>query len=621
MLIRHKLYSNAAFVAASMGVMLALLLYLSNSFTSLNTMVSLAEQLNADTLGLRRHEKDFMARKDLKYFDSFNKEVSELNQRVTEIKLLFEDFDIDTSSLERLQQIVGRYQQKFNALVEAQKVIGLNHKEGLYGGLRKAVHNVEELLSQQQSHQLLADMLQLRRAEKDFMLRLDDKYLAKFNNKLKIFQADLDASDLSSDYRAQVITLLNEYKSQFESLVAAQRQVGFDYKSGLRGELRTTVHQTEETLKQTITSADEHIQEVIDSTTWLSVTLFSIVLAAVVAVTLYILRSVITPIESIRGTINQIRSSNNLTLRSDVMTKDEAGEMAANFNDMVGNFEQLIRDVNSAIEVLNGATGELATNITTTTSDMEKQRDETDMVATAATEMEATIDEIAKKTEHAANKAEETNNQALTGRKDVELTVSNIRQLSSHLNNSSQVVSELAKESETIGSVLDVIRGIAEQTNLLALNAAIEAARAGEQGRGFAVVAEEVRNLAMRTSESTQEITSIIESLQTRTQQIVTLIEESSSQGLESATQAERVGELLLNITEDISNIQDMSTQIATAVEEQSYVAGEVNKNVVRIRDLSEHATVSAQANRSAGDEVAKQAEVLSQAAQRFRVN
>ncbi|WP_052315043.1 methyl-accepting chemotaxis protein [Thiocystis violascens] len=233
--------------------------------------------------------------------------------------------------------------------------------------------------------------------------------------------------------------------------------------------------------------------------------------------------------------------------------------------------------------------------------------------------MAATIDEIARNTEVAADRTQRTSTNARSGHDQVQKTIRHIESLAHRLTDSTQAAQALAHSSATIGSVLDVIRTIAQQTNLLALNAAIEAARAGEQGRGFAVVAGEIRTLAMRTQTATDEVGDIIKTLQEKTDAIVRLIEICHGEGLESAAQANQAGELLARIAEDVTYMLDMNTQIATAIEEQSRVATEVNRNVVVIRDVAEQAAAASHSNAQTSTQVAQQSDALAQVIRRFR--
>jgi methyl-accepting chemotaxis protein len=331
-------------------------------------------------------------------------------------------------------------------------------------------------------------------------------------------------------------------------------------------------------------------------------------------------KSILVRINNLQQIMNKIAQSNDLTTEVDVSGGDELADMAEVFNHMLTNFRSLIVQVNNSVYTLNTATGSLAENIYNANEGVETQMQQTDLVATAVTEMVATVDEIATNTREAAHKAELTNSNAEKGKAGVEQTISQIGQLSAKLLDSENVVKELEKESITIASVLDVIRGIAEQTNLLALNAAIEAARAGEQGRGFAVVADEVRTLASRTQDSTQEIETIIGLLQKRTQEIVTLMAQCRSQGEESAEQASSAGAMLDEITQDVALIMDMNSAIATAIQEQSTVASEVNQHVVMIRDVTEQSGESAKQNENMSEELSQQAQVLATEVSRFTV-
>jgi aerotaxis receptor len=218
---------------------------------------------------------------------------------------------------------------------------------------------------------------------------------------------------------------------------------------------------------------------------------------------------------------------------------------------------------------------------------MEAQHQETDLVATAMNEMSATVAEVATNTSAAADAAHQASRDAQDGRSVVRQSVTGIRQLAEGVSAAAQTLTQLESDSANIGKILDVIRGIAGQTNLLALNAAIEAARAGEQGRGFAVVADEVRALAQRTQESTQEIQEMIARLQEGARNAVVMMQRGCEQAERSVAAAGETDHSLDSINHAVERINDMNAQIATAAEEQSAVVEEMNRNVESIRHLS----------------------------------
>jgi methyl-accepting chemotaxis protein len=202
----------------------------------------------------------------------------------------------------------------------------------------------------------------------------------------------------------------------------------------------------------------------------------------------------------------------------------------------------------------------------------------------------------------------------------VTASIHSIEELAKEIGNASNVITNLEQDSENIGSVLDVIRGIAEQTNLLALNAAIEAARAGEQGRGFAVVADEVRTLASRTQQSTQEIQTMIERLQQGAHNAVDVMKASQSRTTDTVGHANKAGEALNSISNYVGDINDMNLQIASAAEQQSAVAEEINQNVVRITDIAQHTSDSMQEIASSSNDLAQLSSNLDTLVSNFKV-
>lgn len=620
MLIRSKLLLSAAVSVTALIAMFGLQLHSNSVESELSHAAQSVLELERDVLLLRKNEKDFFGRKDMQYVQLHGEVHAKIDELVPNLESIFKKYKVSTAPLESFDRNLNQYQVAFNEVVQLQQEIGLTPKTGLYGTLRTAVHNVESMLKEYDQLSLEVAMLQLRRNEKDFMLRREMSYVETFEANIAKFNASLRVSSLDTDTQNKIAALIEQYQKDFKSLVNKEQQLGLSEKDGTMAKLIAANKLTEVSADELHNLALKAIDDTESSSVNIGILVFVIIALILAVITYLIIRSIITPVERITQVISRIEVSKDLTLRCDASTQDELGEIAQHFNSMVGSFQQLIEQVIDSVATINTSCKSVSENAMLASEGVAQQLNETDMVATAITEMGATIDEIAKTTELAALKAGKTHDNAQLGQTEVEQTILKIRQLSEQINSSASVVDELERDSETIGSVLDVIRGIAEQTNLLALNAAIEAARAGEQGRGFAVVADEVRSLAMRTQTSTQEIANIIQTLQSRTRAIVQLMDASQKQGAESAEQAAAAGELLKLINTDVHNIMDMSTQIAAAIEEQSMVAAEVNKNVVVIRDIAEDSSRAADANASASDELKSRAEYLVSAVSHFKI-
>lgn len=305
-------------------------------------------------------------------------------------------------------------------------------------------------------------------------------------------------------------------------------------------------------------------------------------------------RGVMTPVTEIRQKLMIMRDKSDMTVSFTVFRDDELGQISKDLNGVVNHLRGILKSIAEAASTLGDSADELNEFTRQANDRMFKQQSETEQTATAMNEMTAAVAEVAQSSNSAAESARNADESAAKGNSIVQQSISSMSVLASQIQGTAAVIGELATESQNIGRVLDVIKSIAEQTNLLALNAAIEAARAGEQGRGFAVVADEVRTLAQRTSESTREIESMIESLQQGVKSAVSSMEQGIAQVDNANQSTNAAGSALQDIVASVDSITQLNTHIATAADEQSCVAESINQSIIAISDIAQESTQAA---------------------------
>jgi len=617
--IKHKFILAGTLAFITILSILLLGQYSSSTLGKFGNIILGLNKIESGMLMLRRNEKDFLARKDLKYQDKFQANFETMQAQASGLRDALNSIGIDPAPAIAIAEIFDSYHASFNNLVRLQQQIGLHPKDGLYGSLREAVHGAEAEINTLDDQRLRADMLQLRRNEKDFMLRHTMKYLDKFNNNMAVFLDDLATSDHSPAIKKQIQGLMERYRNSFTGLVKINQEKGLTSNEGLVGEMRSTIHRSETALNGLYETVSRIVKSEI-TTLNATTDLIALSLTITLALTLvWIALSILRPMQALAATMTRAANENDLSLRMQISTHDEIGETGIAFNSMLEKFQDIVGKVNGSATQMSAAAEHLSMITQETTRDLREQNLQTDQVATAINEMSTTVQEVARSASEAANAANESNQQANNGQQIVSTAIETMDKLSGEIDQTGTVINKLEEDGVKIGVVLDVIRGIAEQTNLLALNAAIEAARAGEQGRGFAVVADEVRTLASRTQESTQEIQRMIESLQHGTEAAVTAMDASRSQAQAGVEKISAAGDALNIIVSGIAYINDMNTQIANAAEEQSAVSEEINQNVVRISQIAETSSANAIQTQNSSEELSRFSVDLQRLVSQFR--
>ena len=508
----------------------------------------------------RRHEKDFLLQNDVKYIDKHAATMQELYQHL-EIMRNNIQFDEGLKAVNQLVELSHKYEEGFRLMIDAQTKLGLDENSGLLGNLRYAVHNIEDSLEKLDNDKLTVKMLMMRRHEKDYMARGDEKYIGLMAQRKGQFGMILSDSGLPKFVRRDIRANMNSYHNDFNALVRGMREIKL-----VIADFHETINQTEpafdrvEKIVHQLREAREQSYEIADQRVLLVFAL-AIIIGGVI-----ILASVITLGFGIsRGLDEAVRicrdvAKGKLGLGITPKSKDEIGQLLLSLKGMDENLMRVVSDVQGSVDNIGSTSRQIAQGNASLSQRTEEQASSLEETASSMEEMTSTVKQNAESAIETRKLADTNREKAVASAEIILRTV--------------RAMDDIDESSKRIGDIIGTIDGIAFQTNLLALNAAVEAARAGEQGRGFAVVASEVRSLAQRSAEAAKEIKALIGDSVAKVKVGTELVGES--------------GQTLEEIIDNTKKMADLVAEIAMASNEQAAGISQVSDAVTLMDSMTQ---------------------------------
>ncbi len=605
--IKNKLYWLIALVCISFALLAFVLLFSYQKVQVLNQTLLQSKQNNIELLTLRRNEKDFLMRLDEKYIGKFNENSTKLQLDIQDIQTSNLQLEIIApESFDLLLKNLATYQAMFAQLVSTHQLIGLNQNVGLRGELRKAVHEIETILKKTQSVQLTADMLMLRRNEKDFIIRKAAKYQGKFEKNIQVFSKNLASSSLDNSQKSIINQKLSIYHAKFIALIEAYKTLGLDKSSGIQGEMRASVHQTEALFKELSNVISQEIARENSAITTLLITTTLALLLLVVAAVLAIAYSIISRLSALTLYLKDITlKSGDISQGLKIGGKDEISQISELFNSFSDSLKSTFQKIPLYSENLQLAASNNLQMSKQTQQLFIDQQQESDSLSQSMHSMVSINQQIGENINTAADYAASAKENIESGQSVMQSVNLSLQGLTKKMQSSQAITQDLQISSNEITTVLDVIRSIADQTNLLALNAAIEAARAGENGRGFAVVADEVRSLAMRTQDSTQQIQALVEGFQSNVQATVSLVEQGVVGADKASKDINQAQQGLDQVSQGVAQIFQLNSSIAQASFDQNEISNTLQGNIQSINTVTKEATEHSDKSSQSSQDVA----------------